>query len=54
MSTTSIDTLRSWATRERVRSRTSVPRPIALAVVVILAAVLRFANLAALGYANHY
>lgn len=37
-----------------MRSRTSVPRPIALAVVVILAAMLRFANLAALGYANHY
>jgi 4-amino-4-deoxy-L-arabinose transferase-like glycosyltransferase len=54
LSTISIDTLRSRATPERVRSRTSVPRPIALAVVVILAAVLRFANLAALGYANHY
>jgi 4-amino-4-deoxy-L-arabinose transferase-like glycosyltransferase len=51
---TSIDALKSWATRERVRSRTSVPHPIALAVVVILAALLRLANLAALGYANHY
>ncbi len=54
MSTTSIDTLKSWTTRERVGSRTPVPRHMPLAAVVVLAAVLRFVNLAALGYANHY
>ena len=54
MNTTSIDTLNLWAVWERVQSGASVPRHVALVAVVILTAVLRFANLAALGYANHY
>jgi 4-amino-4-deoxy-L-arabinose transferase-like glycosyltransferase len=54
LSTLFVDTLESWATRERVQSRTSVPRHLGLAAVVLVAAVLRLANLAALGYANHY
>src|SRR5664279_1875740 len=47
-------TFEAIRTRTLPISRQSTLRLIALAVIVLLAAVLRFTNLAALGYINHY
>jgi 4-amino-4-deoxy-L-arabinose transferase-like glycosyltransferase len=47
-------TFKAIRTRTLPISRQSTLRLIALAVIVVLAAVLRFTNLSALGYINHY
>lgn len=56
MSTTFLDPAPAGRWRNQVLAWTRTPRLrlIALVAIVILAAAVRFANLAALGYANHY